>query len=428
MPRSSRIVKKPGRLSGESEVPGDKSISHRCAILGALANGTSRITNYSSAEDCLRTLECLRKLGIRITTSGDGSVEIEGRGLRGLQQPAETLYVGNSGTTLRLLTGVLAGQPFDSRITGDASLVRRDMLRIINPLRAMGARIEGTPENTAPLSIYGRPLKSVCFEMPIPSAQVKSGIILAGLYADGVTTILEPVRTRDHTENLLLGLTISERNGIREIEIPGGLSIAPLDFEVPGDLSGAAFLLSAACLLPGSDLTIKKVTLNPTRTAFLETLLEMGAKLEIRARSKRLNEPSGDIRVTGGVVRGISLSGAGIAGLIDELPVLCVIGSQTPEGIEIRDARELRMKESDRIEAIARNFRAMGIQPDVFEDGIRIPGNCRLKGGTIKSFGDHRIAMAFAVAGQVAEGTTVVEDADCVTTSFPGFWNVFGTD
>lgn len=408
-------------------LPGDKSISHRYALLAALADGTSRIRNFSPARDCESTLRCLAQLGIGIERSGD-HVSVHGKGLRGLVESPGVLDAENSGTTLRLLSGILAGQAFRSVLTGDDSLRRRPMDRIVRPLTQMGARVEAASDNFPPLTIHGRPLRGIDYVLPIPSAQVKSCVLLAGLFASGHTTVLESIPSRDHTEIALRHM------GARVVADSGAICIEPCSLrafegDVPGDLSSAAFLVAAGCLVPTSRLALRGVGLNPTRTAFLQLLRSWGACLRIENRRISQGEPQGDLVVEGGGLK-ISgrprIGGAMIPNLIDEIPVLAVLGTQLPEGLEVCDAAELRVKESDRIAATAENLRRLGAQVEELAEGFRVSGRQRLRGTSLSSFGDHRIAMAFAVAGLVAEGETVLEGSECVAVSYPEFFSVLG--
>lgn len=434
------------RINGTLSLPGDKSISHRAAITGALAHGTSHIENFSMNEDCAATLSCLRDLGVRAELE-TGALNIEGVGLKGLRAPGSELDCGNSGSTMRMLAGVLAGQDFESVLTGDESLRRRPMKRIIEPLQMMGARIEST-DGRAPLRIIGRrPLKAISYAMPVASAQVKSCILLAGLYANGRTRVMEARgATRDHTERMLrwYGASVTEgAAGDGDISADA-ISIEPPEqlkargFHIPGDISSAAFFIAAASLLPGSKLEIKGVGLNPTRTQFLSTLLALGADALTETRDidrwemwAKLEEEYGDVIVRGGaglapVKPGESnvLSGALIPQLIDELPMLAVLGTQVMGGLIIRDAAELRVKETDRIAATVENLRAMGAAVEEHEDGLTIPKRTPLRGAKLNARGDHRIAMAFSIAALLAEGESQMEGAECVSVSFPEFYRL----
>ena len=416
-------------LTGSVPLPGDKSISHRLAILGALAEGTTELSNYSAGADCLSTLECLRKLGVPAAvqdSEGKGtSVRIEGLGLGGLKAPTGELDAGNSGTTMRLLAGVLAAQPFRSTLTGDESLRRRPMARVIEPLEKMGARIQVTEGGRPPLVIEGGPLRPIEYSLPVASAQVKSAVLLAGLHAPGTTVVEEPVRTRDHTELALAEFGASVERLKRRITLEGGQPLRGKAFEIPGDFSAAAFFLVAGVLLPETNLMLPGAGLNPTRTALLDFLVSLGAEIKLQDVKEQGGELRGRLHVRGASrLQGGEISGSLTAQLIDELPVLAVLGTQTEEGLRIRDAAELRAKESDRIHAMAENLRRLGAEVEESEDGLAVGGRQRLCGATVQSFGDHRIAMAMAVAGLVAEGETVIQGSECVEISFPGFFDV----
>ena len=410
-------------ISGAVEVPGDKSISHRYAILAAIAEGASEIEHFSAAADCHSTLECLRRLAIEVDLRGD-RVRIAGKGLCGLRASRRALDAGNSGTTMRLLAGALAGQTFRTTIDGDGSLRRRPMLRVIEPLSKMGARIRSREGGLAPLEIEGAQLRPIEYKMPVASAQVKSSVLLAGLFTDGVTSVLEEVRTRDHTELALeeFGAEIA-REG-RAIRVTGRPKLSGRKLIVPGDLSSAAFFLVAAMILPDSNLLVHNVGLNPTRTALLDVLARMGATIKpVSVRSEN-GELVGDLAaeyspLTGGVVEG-----GEIAQLIDELPVLAALGPFTDKGVEIRNAEELRVKESDRIAVLAENLRRMGATVEERRDGLRVEGRAagKLRGAEIEPHGDHRMAMAFAVAALGAEGATMIRDSECAGVSYPQFY------
>ncbi len=407
------------------ELPGDKSISHRYAILAALAEGRSEIRNYSPAQDCKSTVECLRRLGVGIEANKD-VMRVSGVGLHGLKASRRALDAENSGTTMRLLAGVLAGQSFASTLTGDSSLRRRPMRRVIDPLTRMGAEIHARESEFAPLEIRGRKLGPIEYTLPVASAQVKSAILLAGLYAEGDTWIEEPVRTRDHLELALreFGVEVPHRN--RAVGIRGGARLLGRRLTVPGDLSSAVFFLAAALILPGSELVIHNVGLNPTRTAGLDSLISMGAPIRLVSVHMREGELVGDIAVRHAPLRGGTISGATVAQMIDELPMLAALGPYTEQGIEIRDAQELRVKESDRISALAENLREMGALVEEFPDGLRIAGRSAgpLRGAAIEPCGDHRIAMAFAIVALGAEGKSTIRGAGCVAVSFPEFFPI----
>ncbi|MDQ3220446.1 MAG: 3-phosphoshikimate 1-carboxyvinyltransferase [Acidobacteriota bacterium] len=417
-------------IRGTLELPGDKSISHRAAILSAMAQGNTQVQNFAASADCASTLKCLEALGVEINRD-DSTVVIKGVGKQGLRKPETALDCGNSGTTMRLLTGVLAGQNFDSVLVGDESLQKRPMKRVIDPLRLMGAEIDAEGNN-APLRIFGKkPLRQIDFELPVASAQIKSCIMLAALNAQGETSVFEPTPTRDHTERMLrwFGVKVSEAvvNGVKKITVSGDANLTAKDLSVPADVSSAAFFIVAAAFLDGSEIILPNVGINPTRSAVIEVLGRLGADISISDRREICNEPVGKLIITGkkSVPNGRGsnlLSGPVIANLIDEIPILAVAGTQVDGGLEIRNASELRIKESDRISAVVENLRKMNASVEEFEDGLRVEKSY-LKGATVDSFGDHRIAMAFAVAGLLADGETEILGAECAAISFPGFFD-----
>jgi 3-phosphoshikimate 1-carboxyvinyltransferase len=421
---SKQIIRPARRISGSLEIPGDKSISHRYAMLAALAEGTSEITHFSAAADCRSTLDCLSRLGAKVESSGD-RVRITGAGLGGLRKPRRVLDAGNSGTTMRLLAGILSGQEFRSTIDGDGSLRRRPMRRVIDPLAKMGARIEARDGGHAPLEIEGTRLSPIEYTLPVPSAQVKSAVLLAGLFADGVTSIVEPVRTRDHTELALAEFGARLDHDGRAIRVHGKPRLQALTLAVPGDLSSAIFFLAAALVLPESNVVIHNVGLNPTRSAVLDVLGAMGVPVSLVSVRSANGELVGDVAIRHEPLRGGVIEGEFIAQLIDELPAIAVLGPYTEEGIEIRDAAELRVKESDRIAALEENLRRMGAEVEERPDGLRVAGRSagRLHGAEIEPHGDHRMAMAFAVAALGADGDTVIRDAECAGVSFPEFFS-----
>jgi 3-phosphoshikimate 1-carboxyvinyltransferase len=420
---AKKTISPGGNVSGVVELPGDKSISHRYAILASLAEGTSEIRNYSSSADCRSTIECMRKLGVEIDITSE-RVRVAGKGLDGLKAPRRALDAGNSGSTIRMLSGVLAGQTFTSTITGDKSLQRRPMRRVAEPLRQMGADIRAKDGDRAPIEIHGAKLKAIDYTPPIPSAQVKSAVLLAGLYADGVTTLRESVRTRDHTEITLreMGANVETLKG--EIRIHPRPKLQARQFIVPGDLSGSVFLIGAALVLPDSAIILHNVGLNPTRTKVLDFLISIGASINLASVQLRDGELIGDISVRYAPLTGGAISGPQVAEMIDELPMLAALGPFTEEGIEIHDAKELRVKESDRIAAISEGLKAMGAKVQEFSDGMRVEGKSsgKLRGAKIDPQGDHRIAMALAVAALGADGDTVIRDSECVGVSFPEFF------
>jgi 3-phosphoshikimate 1-carboxyvinyltransferase len=421
---SKQIVRPARTISGSLEVPGDKSISHRYAMLAALAEGTTDITHFSAAADCRSTLDCFSRLGVKVESKADG-VRITGAGLGGLRKPRRALDAGNSGTTMRLLAGILSGQEFQSTIDGDGSLRRRPMRRVIDPLSKMGARIAARDGGHAPLEIEGTRLSPIEYILPVPSAQVKSAVLLAGLFADGVTSVIEPVRTRDHTELALAEFGAQVDHDGRTIRIHGRPRLQARNLAVPGDLSSAVFFLVAALVLPESNLILHNVGLNPTRSAVLDVLSSMGAPISLVSIRSANGELVGDISIRNEPLKGGVIEGDFIAQLIDELPALAVLGPYTEQGIEIRGAAELRVKESDRIAALAENLQCMGAQVEQRPDGLRVAGRSagRLHGAEIEPHSDHRMAMAFAVAALGAEGDTVIRDAECAGVSFPEFFS-----
>lgn len=408
-------------LNGNIRLPGDKSVSHRYGMLASLAEGTSKILNYSSGADCASTLGAMRSLGASIERNG-AEVLIHGTGLDGLKGPSETLDAGNSGSTIRMLSGILAGQPFSSTIAGDESLSRRPMGRIITPLEAMGARIEARDGKFPPLTIHGGQLKPIDYALPVASAQVKSCVLFAGLFCEGVTTVREPIPTRDHSEIALreFGAEVESAGGV--ITIQGRPKLKARDIYIPGDLSSAAFFLVAAMLRPGSRIGIEGVGLNPTRSALLDFLSAGGASIKIVNIAQSTGELIGDIIVESRQWRGGVLEKSMTAALIDEIPVLAILGAASQDGLVVRDASELRVKETDRIATVAENLQRMGVEIAVREDGFEVPGKQRFRAAKIDSFGDHRIAMAFSVAALAADGPCEIENAEAASVSFPEFY------
>jgi 3-phosphoshikimate 1-carboxyvinyltransferase len=418
---SAKMIQPVKRLVGSVRMPGDKSISHRYAILAAIAEGPSEIHGFSASADCRSTLECLKQLGVKIECQ-EHTVVVQGAGLSGLRAPAASLDAGNSGTTMRMLAGILAGQPFRSVLTGDASLSRRPMKRVIDPLTRMGARIQSAEGGLPPLEIEGGTLKPIRYELPVPSAQVKSAVLLAGLFAEGGTEVIEPVATRDHTEIALeqMGADISRRG--RTIAVRGYARLEGRKLYVPGDISSAAFFLVAALLVPASNLVIENVGLNPTRTAILDLLAPMGGRVRVLNVEMVNGELLGNLRVEASRLQGGEIPPEAVPGLIDELPVLAVLGTQTEQGLAFHGAAELRVKESDRIAVVAENLRRMGAEVEEFPDGLRVAGQQKLRGAEIETRGDHRMAMAFTAAGLIADGPTIIRDSACVDVSFPDFF------
>jgi len=397
-------------------------------MLAGLAEGTSELRHFSAAADCHSTLGCMKSLGAEVKIEKE-TVRITGHGALGLKSSKRMLDAGNSGTTIRLLSGILAGQSFATKISGDDSLQKRPMKRIMGPLREMGADIRGRDENFAPLEIRGSRLKAIDYQMPMASAQVKSAVLLAGLFAEGITSVTEPAKTRDHTELALEEFgAVVEKQGrtirVHRLGTNGGGMLVARAFEVPGDLSSAVFFIAAASLLPDSNILIHNVGLNPTRTAILDVFARMGAAIQIQNPRIASGEVVGNIAVKGASLKGGVVAGSEIPLVIDELPMLAALGPYTEEGIEIRDAGELRVKESDRIAALVENLKRLGAKVEEFPDGLKVAGRAagKLRGAEIEPQGDHRIAMAFAVAGLAAEGKTVIRDSDCAGVSFPNFY------
>ncbi len=418
---SKAIVRPASSVNGIVRIPGDKSISHRYAMLAALAEGTSRFQNFSAARDCQSTLDCMAKLGSEWKRLADGAIAVCGIGPR-LKAPTEVLDCGNSGSTMRMLSGILAGQHFTSELCGDESLSRRPMARIMQPLSEMGAEISSSEGGRPPLKIHGGALKAIHYKPEVASAQVKSCVLFAGLFADGETVVEEPLRTRDHGEIALRAFGAEvERTG-NASRIMGGQRLSAIEAHVPGDLSSAAFFLCAAALYPGSQITLPAILMNPTRARLLDILVQMGLKVSIAHLEEHQGELVGTIEARGGTWTGGVISGADTAALIDEIPVLAAIAPYSVGGLEVRDGKELRVKESDRIAAVAMNLRKMGAEIEECPDGMKIPGGQRLHGAELDSFGDHRIAMAFAVAALRAESDTTIHGADAAGVSYPTFF------
>ncbi len=422
MPNQKSITIRPARnILGSLRVPGDKSISHRYAMLASLAAGRSRFENFAPGADCASTLNCVKALGCSVERDDKGTVTVDGLG-RELQAPAKALDCGNSGSTMRMLSGILSGQLFTSELIGDASLSRRPMKRIIEPLSQMGARISSAEGERAPLHIHGTKLCAIQYRAAVASAQVKTAVLFAGLVAEGKTMVEEPVRTRDHGELALRAFGAEVERNRNTVGIQGGQTLKPLEAYVPGDMSSAAFFLGAASLFPESNLVIDGVLLNPTRSALLDILCGMGSRISMVRVEESHGELVGTITLTPGKGRHVRIEGAITALLIDELPVLAAVAPFTAGGLEVRDAGELRVKESDRLTAVTQNLQAMGAQIEQTADGWRIPGGQRLHGAEIESHDDHRIAMAFAVAALGASGDTVIHNAECVAISYPAFF------
>jgi 3-phosphoshikimate 1-carboxyvinyltransferase len=417
-------IKKP--LRGDISVPGDKSIAHRAVIFGSVANGRSRILNLSGGDDNSRTVKAFRQMGVEIHRDGE-ALCVAGNGWAGIHQPAAVINCGNSGTTMRLMSGLLAGRPFHSELDGDASLRQRPMRRVIDPLGVMGAKIRSkSGDGLAPLEIDGGDLHGIDYHMPIASAQVKSAILLAALQAEGTTTLEEPQKSRDHTEVMLRGFGAAILRACATITINGGQSLSAQEVRIPGDISSAAFFLAAAAMIPGSDLFIRNVGCNPTRDGVIEMLRRMGASIELLNERAEAGERVADIHVTGGPLKGVDIGPESVARTIDEYPILSVVAAIAEGVTTFSDVKELRYKESDRIASMAEGLRQLGIEVEAGEDRMTIQGGQRFKAGAIKSYADHRVAMSFAVAGLCSEGGVEIDDVGCVDISFPGFFDLLG--
>lgn len=416
------VLEKVNKLKGNIFVPGDKSISHRSLILGSISQGETRVCNLLNSLDCLRTLGCMQALGVKIELDENNSVNIKGKGLDGLQEAKGILDVGNSGTTIRLLTGLLSGQNFYSVLNGDNSIRKRPMKRVVQPLRLMGADIWGREDgHFAPLSIKGSKLNPFQYTLPVASAQVKSALLLAGLYATGETVIREPLSTRDHTERILEIMRADIKISPPEIKIKGGTELRSTDIFIPGDISSAAYFITAASILRDSQIIIKQVGINPTRTGIIEILKKMGTKIDILNYQIKSNEPQADLMIEYSKLKGVEIKEENVPFLIDELPLIAVVATQAQGKTVVSGARELRVKETDRIKAIVSELKKMGADIEEREDGFAVNGPTRLQGAVCKSYNDHRIAMSLAVAALLAEGKTVIRNSECIDISFPGF-------
>ena len=421
MPMKTLQIKPAKKLSGEISVQGDKSISHRAVILGSIAEGTTRVTNFLPSEDCIRTIKAFEAMGINIEMNRNTLI-INGKGLNGLTEPNDVMDMGNSGTSARLLCGLLSGQPFFSVMTGDSSLRRRPMKRVADPLRMMGATIWGRGGGDfLPMCIKGSEIKGITYKLPVASAQVKSAILFAGLYAKGRTSVEEITTSRDHTERMMVyfGINLMRKGSILIVE--GGEKPSAKEVEVPGDISAAAFFMVGASLIEGSEVVIKDVGINPTRTGIIDILRKMGASIEISNQREMGAEPAGDIRIKSALLKGIEIKGDVIPRCVDELPVICIAAAVAEGETVIKDASELRVKESDRIAVMAECLSRVGVEVETYPDGMRIKGGMGLKGTVCNSHGDHRIAMSMAIAGLITEGEMTIEDTECINTSFPEF-------
>ncbi len=422
-------------LKGEITPPPDKSISHRAIMFASIAEGKSIVKNFLKAEDPISTTNAFRMMGIEIEEKAGNELVIHGKGLYGLKEPFDVIDCGNSGTTVRLISGILSGNPFFSVLTGDDSLKQRPMARVINPLKEMGADISARDaDKYLPMAIKGKVLKAINYNMPIASAQVKSCLILAGLYADGTTIITEPQKSRDHTERMLMAMgaeirtdnrrqTTEDRQNLIEVKSMRDKKLNPIDITVPSDFSSAAFFIAGALIVPDSEISVRNVCINPTRTGLLDVIKNMGGDVRVENMRDVSGEPVADIYCeSAGSLKAVKISGDIMPSLIDEFPILCVLATQADGVTEIRGAEELRVKESDRIKAMATELKKLGVELEEYPDGISIKGKASLKGATVESYHDHRIAMSLAIAALVAEGTTTINNAECVDISFPGFF------
>ena len=412
---------KMNRVKGEVTVPGDKSISHRAVMLGAISNGTVEIDGFLLSNDCLATIDCFNTLGIE--TKVDGThVTVHGKGLNGLKKPEKVLYTGNSGTTTRLLCGILSGQGFDAEITGDESICKRPMGRVVKPLTQMGARIDG---ELCPLKTHPSKLRGITYDMPVASAQVKTALMLAGLYADGETVIIEKEKSRDHTERMLTAMGADIKEEGLTVKVKGGRELSPVKITVPGDISSAAFYIAAASVMPGSEIIIKNVGVNPTRTGILDVAEEMGADITLLNKREENNEPVADILVKSTKLNGIKIGGAIIPRLIDEIPIIAVMALAADGETVICDAAELKVKETNRILAVCNELKKCGADITETDDGMIIKGGKNLVGAEFKSYGDHRMAMSLAVLAQMCDGMCTIDDSGCVSVSYPEFFEDF---
>lgn len=423
----SHLIVQPHKrpMRGSHSVPGDKSISHRGIIFGSLAQGATHLYGFLQSEDCLHTRDCFEQMGVSSHLDDQGTLTIEGRGLHGLNEPQETLYVGNSGTAIRLLSGILAAQPFTSQIEGDSSIAQRPMKRVIEPLTQMGAIIE-SQNGLTPLLFHPSSLQGITYHSPIASAQVKSCLLLAGLYAAGTTTVYEPHPSRNHTELMLkqFGANIPTFKGEYVPSILAQNEFKARNFYIPGDISSAAFFIVAALITPGSQIKLKRVGINPTRRGIIDVLLQMGAHIDIQDKESS-GEPMADLVVRHSKLKGIELKGDIIANIIDEIPILSIAAAHAEGSTHIREAKELRVKESDRIHSIVQMISQLGGQVIEYEDGLIIEGTSQLQGGKVNSFGDHRIAMSAAIAALNSHKAIIIQNTDCIATSFPSFWDLY---
>jgi 3-phosphoshikimate 1-carboxyvinyltransferase len=412
-----------GSLRGEIDIPGDKSVSHRSIMFGAIAEGRTEVSNFLMGEDCLSTVSCFRKLGVSITNEEDKMI-IDGKGFEGLREPSGILDVGNSGTTIRLLLGILAGLPFHSVLAGDESIAKRPMTRVSNPLAEMGAQIRGRKGGEyTPLSIQGGEVKGIRYELPVASAQVKSALLFAGLQASGETVLIEPAKTRDHTERMIRqfgGEVVSEG---MEVRLQGGQKLKAAKVHVPGDISSAAFFLAAGAIIPGSEIVLRNVGLNPTRTGIIEVLQGMGADMDILPYHNESAEPAGDITIRFSQLKGTVIEGDIIPRLIDEIPVIALLATQAQGQTVIKDAEELKVKETNRIDTVVNELKKLGADIEATADGMIINGRTQLKGGEVSSHGDHRIGMMLAVGAAICSEDVSLSGAEAISVSYPAFFD-----
>ncbi|KZE66082.1 3-phosphoshikimate 1-carboxyvinyltransferase [Fictibacillus phosphorivorans] len=414
-------------LNGTITVPGDKSISHRAVMFGSIADGQTTINGFLTGEDCLSTISCFKKLGVHIQQDGE-KVTVEGKGLAGLNPSSEDLYVGNSGTTIRLMLGILANTPFTSTLTGDDSIAKRPMNRVTQPLMQMGALIDGNDSgNKVPLQIQGGRTKGIQYTSPIASAQVKSAIILAGLEGEGITSVKEPVKSRDHTERMLEAFGVKVENDGLTVSVEGGQKLTGTHIEVPGDISSAAFFIVAGAIVPNSEITLKKVGLNPTRTGILDVLEAMGADVSYENVNHDASEPYGDLLIKTSSLKGTTIKGDLIPRLIDEIPIIALAATQAEGQTIIQDAHELRVKETDRIKTVVNELKKMGADIEATEDGMIINGKTPLHGASVQSYGDHRIGMMLSIASCIAEGETTLTNSEAIAVSYPTFFEQLKT-
>lgn len=410
-------------LEGEIKVPGDKSISHRAVMFGSIAEGTTQIENFLPGEDCLSTISCFQKLGVEINRNGN-EVTVSGNGIKGLKPPEETLDVGNSGTTIRLMMGILSGLPFESRLEGDESIARRPMTRVTVPLSKMGARIDGKNNGEfTPLIVKGGKLSGITYQLPVASAQVKSAVLLAGLQAEGDTVIVEPVKTRDHTERMITQFGGKVERAGDSVKVVGGQTLKAANINIPGDISSAAFFLVAGAIVPGSDILLKNVGLNPTRTGIIDVLEAMGADVKIEPYDQEAAEPAGDIWIKYSKLNAATVEGDLIPRLIDEIPVIALLATQAEGKTIIKDAGELKVKETNRIDTVVNELKKLGANIEATEDGMIIYGQQNLAGGTVSAYGDHRIGMMLSIAALLCQKDVVLEQSEAVAVSYPGFFD-----